>query len=398
MHVPPTFHRPLLTLSVFALLGGTLAGCGGISTGAEVQEEQSQQAHADRPLGHALGAGEATLKLQRASRYRLPVASAGQAMPFPPAGYEFVVADTTTDEYLRSGESVTLAMAAGDLVGSNATDALLAVLGVDVEVTFYRSGFVFSTLSTSGGAFSAAPRGVDRVSKTPPFTIPAGADAVAFLLTARAPPAAPGQASFNGFQLRTVASVIIGAYPPNKLVLFDTNGSAKRQRILEGGALVAGARASLAYTDYRVATVLDASTLDLTVATVRDVVSRGGGLGPEHAVFGTVEYEVSVGTYDEVTGWTERVLEPALQNTVAASLLEPQGDAVRIAYSSFYDLPRAARSLQLYFHLKAFLVAPSFYSNAVHVNYPAGSRTLVRERYDNQRGPGTNYDFSLTGP
>ena len=67
----------------------------------------------------------------------------------------------------------------------------------------------------------------------------------------------------------------------------------------------------------------------------------------------------------------------------------------RFDFTKTIALPSSATNLQVYYHLKAFVVAPAYYDHASNVKVPAGSRALVREVYDNPNGSGTNYRFAL---
>jgi len=54
--------------------------------------------------------------------------------------------------------------------------------------------------------------------------------------------------------------------------------------------------------------------------------------------------------------------------------------------------------LNLYFHVKAYLVADyTKYTNVTSKKYVDGQRLFLRERWDNLNGqPNNNYDFPLT--
>lgn len=312
-------------------------------------------------------------------------------------GYSFSIAKSSTDEYLRDGESVVLSVDQSTinlqaLPSFTPSKTELQAWSADVEVTFFRGGDPIGSQVVTTGAWEDAEYVFQMTAKTNAFTIPAGTDEIGYELTAHA----PGNI-FDGNKMHGVdfnRSPVIGAFVPNKLVLFDTNGAAKRTRTLEGGQPVAGAGTSVVYTDYRTDTILDASTIDATIGHVQDEVGRGGQLGSPHAVYGKIEREVWMGVYDDVNGWAaERKLD---QQNAPRLVSSPPPNANRYTFEGQLVTPSGASQLQVYFHVKAYLVVHYAYAfKTVDHLYNEGDRILVRDRYDNPSGPGTNYTFPL---
>lgn len=178
---------------------------------------------------------------------------------------------------------------------------------------------------------------------------------------------------------------VIGGTLPNKTLLFDNVGPTLRHRILEGGLVVRGTELSIGYTDWRAHTLVDASTIDRRIGSQMSY----GRFGPiEMPIWGDVEYEVSYGVAIDDVRQAEQALTPN-----ASSRLLPLG---RTAFETSLAIPAGAKSLKMYFHVKAFLVVDySKYPNATWKRYADGERILVRERWDNENGVvHDDYDFA----
>jgi hypothetical protein len=180
----------------------------------------------------------------------------------------------------------------------------------------------------------------------------------------------------NGVYRKNV--MVFGAYLPNKLALFDTMGSERRARIVEGGALVRGARALLAYSDWRLDTVSDKATMDLYVGQARNYSRFGPAIVD---AFGTVEYEVTAAvSTDDGNGWHD-VFFGKKDGSVALA----GADGLRYALEADLGIPTNATGLRIAFHVKAFLVVPKD-REIVSPKYPGQSRILLKDFWDNNGG------------
>ncbi len=179
--------------------------------------------------------------------------------------------------------------------------------------------------------------------------------------------------------------MVFGAYLPNKLALFDTMGGEKRSRIVEGGALVRGARALLAVTDWRLDTLSDKATIDRYVGQTRNY-SRFGPAVVD--AFGEIEYEVTAAlSTDDGKGWQD-VSFGKKDGSVALA----GADGLRFAHEAGLSIPTNATGLQIAFHVRAFLVVPHD-REIMNPKYPGQSRILVKEMWDNNGGK--NYKLPI---
>lgn len=174
--------------------------------------------------------------------------------------------------------------------------------------------------------------------------------------------------------------VVFGAYLPNKLALFDTMGAERRSRVVEGGALVPGAQATLSVTDWRLDTVVDKTTLDLRVGQKQS----GSRFGPVVVdALGSLEYEVeaAVSTDNGATYSTVRFTKKDRPDVLA------QADGFRYALEAALGIPQGATGLKIAFHVKAFLQVPNYYPGDIqNARYAPGSRILLRDVWDNNDG------------
>lgn len=179
--------------------------------------------------------------------------------------------------------------------------------------------------------------------------------------------------------------VVFGAYVPNKLALFDTDGGARRMRVVEGGALVKGAKATLSYTDWRADTVVEKMQLDLRVGQ-KQSGSRFGNVTVD--ALGTLEYVVSAAistdggaTFNPVT-FTKKMRPDVMARS----------DGFRFAFESELGLPQnAGPSLKVAFHVQAFLQVPN--EPVQNARYAPGARILLKDVWDNNGGQ--NYSLPI---
>jgi hypothetical protein len=173
---------------------------------------------------------------------------------------------------------------------------------------------------------------------------------------------------------------------PNKTLVFDTQTQGMRQRVVEGGQLTAGAEVRVSYTDWRADTLVDASSIDRQIGTTW-TSGRFGSF--EMPIYGQLVHEVSAG-FDLGDGAGFHA-EQALTKADAS----PVVGVGRTAYEARLTPPARSHALQAYFHVRTYLVVDySEWPNATRW-YQDGARILRREKWDNPKGPNTNYAFDL---
>ncbi len=312
-----------------------------------------------------------------------------------PTGYSFALTQSSTDEYVRAGESMTFSLPAYFLWQQlYPNDALpndvsrIEKLGATLNVVFVKGGAAFATASVATTGTWNGSQPWDLTIATGAFKIAKGAEGVRFELTVNdatdpSKTATLGQTSF-------LEVPVIGGSLPNKTLLFDTLGSAMRQRVLEGGQPVCGAALAIAYTDWRAATLVDASSIDRTIGTATEHGRFGAFDMP---ILGDIEYEVSFGSGID-GAWSP---EQSLVADAKSRLMPSYG---RTAYEGSLSIPSGAQHVDFYFHVRAYLVVDySRYSDVKWQKYTPGSRILVREKWDNLNGVAfANYDFTTESP
>lgn len=175
---------------------------------------------------------------------------------------------------------------------------------------------------------------------------------------------------------------VFGAYLPNKLALFDTNGSERRTRVVEGGAVLKGSQVLLTVSDWRLDTVVDRTSLDLRVGDRES----GGRFGPVLVpAFGELQYEVSAVVSTD-GGATHVGVD--LLKADHPDVLGP--NAYRYALQSEVQIPASAGdTMKVAFHVRAFLKVPD--GGFINGRYAPGSRILLKDTWDNNGGQ----DYSL---
>ena len=305
------------------------------------------------------------------------------------SGYTFT-ATNSVDEYVRAGEKMTFSIPSyflwqrlypNDAIPNDL--ARLQKLSVKTKAAFFKGGKEFAHKTVSTSTFTGTQI-YDTQAVSGQFTVSAGTETVKFEITI-SDSAAPGTTatmSYGDF----LEVAVIGGTLPNKTVLFDTNYGALRQRVLEGGNVVRGATMNIGYTDWRAATVVDSSTLDRNIGTGTSY-GRFGSF--EMPLNGNVEYEISFGaTIDGVSQ-----AEQKLTGNSSSHLMTLAG---RIAYEGALTVPAGAQHVDVYFHLKAFLVVDyNSFSGVKYRRYSQGDRILLREKWDNFQGKAyADYDFA----
>lgn len=310
-----------------------------------------------------------------------------------PTGYSFT-AKNSTDEYVRALEKMTFSIPAtflwSQLHPSEAFPedmARLKSLSATVSITYYKQGASYGQTSVKTTSWQGE-NAFNLTSETTSFIVSRRAQAMRFAIQIKdsgaSPPVTKTLDESSFFEI-----AVIGGTLPQKTLLFDSVGSNLRSRVLEGGNPVRGAELALGYTDWRAATLVDASAIDRQIGTATSF----GRFGPiEVPIYGELEHEITYGAAIDGV-WQDE--QPLVANG-KSRLLPPTG---RVAYEGSLSLPKSAQGLQLYFHVKTFLkVDYSKHQNVTSRRYADGERRLVREKWDNENGAvNDNYDFATEG-
>lgn len=304
------------------------------------------------------------------------------------SGYTFT-ATNSVDEYVRAGEKMHFSVPSyflwqrlypNDPIPTDV--ARLQKLSVKTKAAFFKGGAEFAHKTVSTSTYTGTQI-YDLQAVSSQFTVSAGTETVKFEITI-SDSAAPGTtATMSYADFLEVA--VIGGSLPNKTVLFDTDYGTLRQRVLEGGNVVTGATMNIGYTDWRAATVVDSSSLDRNIGTGTSY-GRFGSF--EMPLNGNVEYEISFGVAIDGVHQDEQTLT----GNSASRLMTLAG---RIAYEGSLAVPAGAQHVDVYFHLKAWLVVDyNNFSGVKWRRYNQGDRILLREKWDNFEGKAySDYDF-----
>jgi hypothetical protein len=287
----------------------------------------------------------------------------------------------TSDEFVRVGEKLTATLPGWLIVGlvqveyGSVTEATLPDSKVQLRVTWMHGPATTSTQIVKVASWTGATYGwPDAVTEA--FTVPA--DATGFRATIEATSA---DGAKSGSQV-LVETPVFGGDLPTKHVLFDLDGSTSpRLRVLERGAPVAGAELVVAYSDWRADRLVDAGSIDRRIGRVKTYNPRFGTA--EGDVFGTVVHVISVG-WDVGKGFQETALVASPTSYVKGGTSQE----TRLA------IPANATKLSMFFHVKTYLVAKyPTYGEVTERKYAEGEWILVREKWDNPSGAGTNFSF-----
>lgn len=307
------------------------------------------------------------------------------------AGFSFT-AKNSTDEYVRAGEQMTFAIPSYLLwqrlypnVAVPNDVVRLQQLTAKVKVVFVKaSGATTSTTVATNGTFEGS-RTYDLAAVTKQFRVNKKAQSIRFELTIGDAADATQTATVTSSDLNEVA--VIGGSLPNKTALFDNYGSAMRQRILERGNPLAGANLEIAYTDWRADTFADSGSIDRTIGNATSYGRFGAFQMP---IQGELVHEISYAAAVDGVWQAEQALTP----NAKSRLVWGYG---RTAYEGMLALPAGSAKLEIYFHVKTFLVVDyDKFSNVGWRKYENGARILVREKWDNENGAyADNYDFAI---
>jgi hypothetical protein len=305
-------------------------------------------------------------------------------------GYSFS-SKSSVDEYVRAGEKMTFAIPSHflwqQLYPNEAAPADLArlkKLSAKVKVTFVKDGGATTSTTVSTNNGFTGTQTYDLSALTAQFTVNKKATSLRFEITVSDAADATKHATVLQTQLGEVP--VIGGSLPNKTALFDTSAMSLRERILEGGKPVAGGTLALAYTDWRAATLVDSSSVDRTIG---DATSYGRFGAFKMAIQGELQHEIMYAVAIDGVWQAEQ----ALTANAKSKLLSGYG---RVAYEGLLPLAAGAKKIELYFHVKTFLVVDyDKFTGVGWRKYEQGQRLLVREKWDNEHGAyADNYDFT----
>ena len=304
-----------------------------------------------------------------------------------------ITTNNSTDEFVRVGERIQLQLAEWILWTivdePNDTPDVARVKGLKVtfHVHFLRKGIVQKSVALPVTGWTGDQLW-NLVAHTGDVVIPAKIDTVAIGVVVVDPAATGGAKTVEVSDTDVVQVPVFGGEGPNKHVVFDNDHSNLRNRTIEGGNPIATSQLGITYTDWRADTVVDKSSIDTQIGTATSY-SRFGMI--EMPIYGDIKYEVSYGQAFDDSWQSEAPLTP----TTTSRVLRAQG---RTAYETSIYVPQYPHKLDVYFHVKAFLVVDySRYGSSVKTRrYNQGDRILVRERWDNFGGnANANYDFPI---
>lgn len=306
-----------------------------------------------------------------------------------PGQMNVALMNSTTDEFVRVGESLKLTMPAWLLwetlypTEPVPDDARLKQLKATVKVSFIDKTKTLSSKSVSISTWSGSQYGLKAL--TTQFKIPTKTDTLKLSLTIKDAANTSASVTLTQAQMGTVA--VFGGDLPNKTLLFDNNNGTLRERVIDGDTLLKGSVASLGYSDWRADQIVDKTNLNLQIGQA----TFSGRFGPYTApIYGTLSYEVSYGV--SFDGGVTFAAEKALAASTASRTLGPG----RTAYEGSEKLPAGATQMMMYAHVKAYLHADySKYQNVTEKWYADNADVMIKEGYDNPSGAFSNYVFAI---
>lgn len=321
-------------------------------------------------------------------------------------GYSLFYASTSGgDEFIRVGEKMTTTVSFDDVLDKiayrydPAQASLRAALSADhdkvklsLKVTYTKFDEQKETKElpmTWGPGAGGIAAGTSES-----FTIPEKTKAMALEVIAKYTDLAGAEKAVEVIRGQGIPNdfVVFGAFTPNKLALFDTNGAERRTRVVEGGGAVKGANLLLSVTDWRLDTVVDKTSLDLRVGQK----NSGSRFGPVVVdALGALEYEVTAAV--SVDGGRSYMPLRDFQKIDRPAVLSRK-DGWRFAHEASVAIPAdGGPSLKIAFNIKAFLRVPSYYPGEImNARYAPGARILLKDVWDNNGGQ--DYSLPIVGP
>jgi len=347
---------------------------------------------AGAPLGCAMGPDETGEEALGEAEEALTPGSGTLELDGFPGSYNVKLSFSTTDEFLRAGESLTMVLPVwllwdklypGTPLDTDLTR--LAKIGATLKVTSIDKTQAISTISVPVAGYSGGDN-YSFVAKTKAFTVPSKADWISFEVSIADTEGAGATATILPEELPKLA--IFGGELPKKSLYCDSVQSTKRQRVIEGDDPIAGSELQLVFTDWRADVIVDRSMIDTQIG--KAITGTRFGM-VEIPIYGRIEHQVSYGVYfDDGQGWRSEA--PLTVNSNSRYL-----GLNRTTYEGNLKVPAKARRMEMYAHVKTYLVADyTPYSNITEKWYADNSSTLKADKYDNPNGAFTNYTFSVS--
>ncbi len=308
-----------------------------------------------------------------------------------PGSFTVKLVASTTDEFLRAGESLSIELPSwllwdrlypgmplpSDLARLKQLTATVTVNAIDKATTI-------AALKAAVTSFSGADP-YAHVAITKSFFVPSKADWLTFsvVITDLAPGGVSGV--IDASELPKLA--VFGGELPKKSLFMDSVQSTKRNRIVEGDDPIAGAELLLAVSDWRADVVVDKSTIDTQIGTAQSGTRFGWVTVP---IYGKLVHEVAYAIhFDDGLGWRPEVM---LAPNTTSRFVAPG----RTTFEAAIVVPAKSRRMMMYTHIKTYLIAD--YSGFSNINakwYADGAKVLKADKYDNPNGAFTNYTFSV---
>ncbi|APR80498.1 Hypothetical protein A7982_05845 [Minicystis rosea] len=302
---------------------------------------------------------------------------------------DLLLTQSTTDEFVRVGETLDFALPAWllwETLYPNdglPDDTRLAELRATVKVSFFDKSTTLSSKTLTISTFNPTQSGL--YAYTTELVVPQKTDTIKLTLTIKDAADTTKSITLGQSSIREIP--VFGGDLPNKTLFFDNDAGVLRHRVVDGELLVHGSTVTLGYADWRADQIVDKTSLDLQIGTA----TFNGRFGQYQApIYGTLKYIVSYGiSFD---GGQTFQTEKALTGNTASRLVS----AGRTAYEGTESIPAAANEIQLYGHVKAYLVADySKYQNVSAKWYGDNEEVLKKDAYDNPSGAFSNYVLPL---
>ena len=384
-------------------IGNTAGGCA--VDAAEHHENGSTENAASATTAMSVATVKASADLSLGYAYDLDGSTNAEFLVQSPSG---------TDEFVRPGQSLRVRVTQyylwrylhpDDYWGEDSRLDQLSV-SVKVEHLFHGAPVGAPSVVAMTGFETPQPYG-SKEAVLAPFTVQAGADSLrlTLVITDAAAPTARVEVGYP--VLPPVA--IFGGDGANKTLLFDSTGNQPgatlRNRVLDGGNIVAGNVMSLGYTHFRADQIANVQGIAFAETVIGKQRNYGRGGPVIIDIVGKVVHEITAGVqFDDGAGWRPETAMVANARSreraeVFPAPASPSWGGVfglQTTYELATRVPEAATRASLYFHVKTYLVAD--YSGAYDVtarNYKDGQRILLRETFDNPGGAGTNYELPV---
>ena len=370
------FGLKLLDFVSFALLATTAGAC--VAPG--LASEENQETVSSAALRDA---GALTLSLRT-------VISSDRDIPF--AFQLAKPSETTRDEFVRAGAKLTLRVPTYELWANLYPDrvepyddiARVSQVKLDIRIQGFAKGAPVSDVTMRTEHFSGGDgrTSFDMEATTDAYVVPS---VDTLKLTATLIDERDGTS--KSFPWGIQDAHVFGADANVKTCVFDENAGARRERVIEDGDVAGGDQIRVAYSEWRSDNI--ARRYDLEGAGKR-YIGRGknsGGRDIVTDVLGPLVNDVTMGVSFDGTHFNA---EEALAASPMPRLLGYPQETLEKTIS----LPATATKLQVYFHVKTYVVATYNHGqyHDVTLRLPEGSRELVGERWDNRGGvSGANY-------